>query len=99
MGNWTTTGKGRPARPLVRLTHQNLTDSAFDWPSEVEKPVEYYRDHSRIKSPRVARSADYFEAVNLLEEFDDVDNAALDEIERFQDKWHRAPMLDEVDDE
>ena len=95
MGNWATTGRVRPARPLHRLNHPNLTDSAFDWPSDVERPVENYKARSKTGHPKVARSDDYLESVNLLEEFDDVENAALDEIDRFQDSWRRAPMLDE----
>jgi hypothetical protein len=86
-------------RPPSRLNHPFVTDSAFDWPSSAEEPRVSYKDRSRAHSPRVARTADYLEAVNLLEEFDDVENAALDEVERFQASRRRAPMLDELDDD
>ena len=86
--------RDRP-RPLYRLNHPRVTDAAFKWPSDHEQPVASYRPRSKTRLPPPPRTGDYLEAVNLLEEFDDVENAALDEVERFQDSHRRAPMLDE----
>jgi hypothetical protein len=52
-----------------------------------------------LKHPTVSHEAFDWSPVNLLEEFDDVENAVLDEVERLQAKRRRSPMLDEVDDD
>jgi hypothetical protein len=52
-----------------------------------------------LKHPHLNDAAFDWMPVNLLEDFDDVENAALDEVERFQTSRRRAPMLDEMDDD